>query len=165
MKRRDRKWRTWETAGLFVVILLGNTLHFVYDWTGQARWAAYVSVPWLLWTAAQCIGLRSLRPAAPRAVGLLAGMAAIPLLFYGYTGVTGANVGVVNVLIFQAAVLLAFWVSTALQKRGALTAPVWQAVGVLVMAALCAAFVLWTVSPPALPIFTDPVDGTRGVTI
>ena len=43
MKRRDRKWRTWETAGLFVVILLGNTLHFVYDWTGQARWAAYVS--------------------------------------------------------------------------------------------------------------------------
>ena len=91
MKRRDRKWRTWETAGLFVVILLGNTLHFVYDWTGQARWAAYVSavnestwehmkllfVPWLLWTAAQCIGLRSLRPAAPRAVGLLAGMAAV----------------------------------------------------------------------------------------
>ena len=173
MKRRDRKWRTWETAGLFVVILLGNTLHFVYDWTGQARWAAYVSavnestwehmkllfVPWLLWTVAQCIGLRSLRPAAPRAVGLLAGMAAIPLLFYGYTGVTGVNVGVVNVLIFQAAVLLAFWVSTALQKRGALTAPVWQAAGVLVMAALCAAFVLWTVSPPALPVFTDPVDG------
>ena len=30
---------------------------------------------------------------------------------------------------------------------------------------LCAAFVLWTVSPPALPVFTDPVDGTRGVTI
>ena len=187
---------------MFVVILLGNTLHFVYDWTGQARWAAYVSAvnestwehmkllffPALLFTmiqiaaaqerdgaipavravsitAAQCIGLRSLRPAAPRAVGLLAGMAAIPLLFYGYTGVTGVNVGVVNVLIFQAAVLLAFWVSTALQKRGALTAPVWQAVGVLVMAALCAAFVLWTVSPPALPVFTDPVDGTRGVTI
>ena len=35
----------------------------------------------------------------------------------------------------------------------------------VVMAALGAAFVLWTVSPPALPIFTDPVDGTRGVTI
>ena len=97
-------------------------------------------------------------------MGLLAGMAAIPLLFYGYTGITGANVGVVNVLIFQAAVLLAFWVSTALQKRDTLTAPVWQAAGVLVMAALCAAFVIWTVSPPALPVFTDPVDGTRGVT-
>ena len=97
MKRKDQKWHTWEVAGLFAVILLGNTLHFVYDWTGQARWAAYISavnestwehmkllfVPWFLWTAAECIGLRSLRPAGPRAAGLLAGLAAIPLLFYG----------------------------------------------------------------------------------
>ena len=66
MKRKDQKWHTWEVAGLFAVILLGNTLHFVYDWTGQARWAAYISavnestwehmkllfVPWFLWTAA-----------------------------------------------------------------------------------------------------------------
>ena len=175
----DKKWRTWEVLGLLFVLAAGNLLHFVYDWTGQSPVVGALAavnesvwehmkllfVPWLLWTAAQCIGLRSLRPAAPRAIGLLAGMAAIPLLFYGYTGVTGVNVGVVNVLIFQAAVLLAFWVSTALQKRGTLTAPVWQAVGVLVMAALCAPFVLWTVSPPALPVFTDPVDGTRGVTI
>ena len=117
-----------------------------------------------MWTAAECIGLRSLRPAAPRAVGLLAGMAAIPLLFYGYTGVTGVNVGVVNVLIFQAAVLLAFWVSTALQRQGALTGPVWQAAGILVLAAVCAAFAVWTVSPPELPVFTDPTDGTRGIT-
>lgn len=169
----------WPLAGFLTVSALGTLAHFAYEWSGKQLLAGafcavnestwehmkLLFVPWLLWTAAQCIGLRSLRPAAPRAVGLLAGMAAIPLLFYGYTGVTGVNVGVVNVLIFQAAVLLAFWVSTALQKRGALTAPVWQAVGVLVMAALCAAFVLWTVSPPALPIFTDPVDGTRGVTI
>lgn len=178
MKRKDQKWHTWEVAGLFAVILLGNTLHFVYDWTGQARWAAYISavnestwehmkllfVPWFLWTAAECIGLRSLRPAGPRAVGLLAGMAAIPLLFYGYVGVTGVSVDVVNILIFQAAVLLAFWVSTALQRRGALTGPVWQAAGVLVLAAVCAAFAVWTVSPPELPVFTDPTDGTRGIT-
>ena len=43
MKQRNQKWHTWETAGLFAVILLGNTLHFVYDWTGQARWAAFIS--------------------------------------------------------------------------------------------------------------------------
>ena len=140
MRQRGQKWRTWEMAGLLAALLLGNTLHFVYDWTGQARWAAYLAatnestwehmkllaVPWVLWTIAECIGLRSLRPAGPRAAGLLAGLAAIPLLFYGYVGVIGFHVAVVDVLIFQAAVLLAFWVSTALQKRGTLTAPVWQ---------------------------------------
>ena len=70
---------------------------------------------------------------------------------------------VVDVLIFQAAVLLAFWVSTALQKRGTLTAPVWQAAGVLVLAAVSAAFVVWTASPPELPVFIDPTNGTRGI--
>ena len=85
MRQRGQKWRTWEMAGLFAALLLGNTLHFVYDWTGQARWAAYLAatnestwehmkllaVPWVLWTIAECIGLRSLRPAGPRAAGLL----------------------------------------------------------------------------------------------
>lgn len=92
MRQRGQKWRTWEMAGLFAALLLGNTLHFVYDWTGQARWAAYLAaanestwehmkllaVPWVLWTIAECIGLRSLRPAGPRAAGLLAGLTAIP---------------------------------------------------------------------------------------
>lgn len=87
MKQRNQKWHTWETAGLFAVILLGNTLHFVYDWTGQARWAAFISavnestwehmkllfVPWFLWTIAECIGLRSLRPAGPPGGGSAGG--------------------------------------------------------------------------------------------
>ena len=123
----------------------------------------HVAVPWVLWTIAECIGLRSLRPAGPRAAGLLAGLTAIPLLFYGYVGVIGFHVAVVDVLIFQAAVLLAFWVSTALQKRGTLTATVWQAAGVLVLAAVSTAFVVWTASPPELPVFIDPTNGTRGI--
>lgn len=78
MRQRGQKWRTWEMAGLFAALLLGNTLHFVYDWTGQARWAAYLAatnestwehmkllaVPWVLWTIAECIG-----PAQPASSG------------------------------------------------------------------------------------------------
>ena len=174
---KDTRWRTWEIIGLFWTLAAGNLLHFVYDWTGSSVAAALFSavnestwehmkllaVPWVLWTIAECIGLRSLRPAGPRAAGLLAGLTAIPLLFYGYVGVIGFHTAVVDVLLFQAAVLLAFWVSTALQKRGTLTAPVWQAAGVLVLAAVSTAFVVWTASPPELPIFIDPTNGTRGI--
>ena len=53
----------FETAGMLFTLLFGNLLHFVYDWTGQAGWAAYLSavnestwehmkllaVPWLVW--------------------------------------------------------------------------------------------------------------------
>ena len=174
---KNTRWQAWETIGLLWTLAAGNLLHFVYQWTGESTVAGLfaavnestwehmklLAVPWVLWTIAECIGLRSLRPAGPRAAGLLAGLAAIPLLFYGYVGVIGFHVAVVDVLIFQAAVLLSFWVSTALQKRGTLTAPVWQAAGVLVLAAVSTAFVVWTASPPELPVFIDPTNRTRGI--
>ena len=175
--KREQNWRTWETAGMLVTLLLGNGLHFLYDWTGQAGWASYISavnesawehmkllaVPWILWTAVTCIVQRGLRCAGPRAAGLLAGLALIPAVFYTYTGIIGRSVDVVNVLLFQAAVLLAYWVSRSLQKRGALTAPVWQAAGAAVQVGIAALFAVWTASPPDLPLFVDPTNGTRGV--
>lgn len=38
--RKERERRTLETAGMLFTLLFGNLLHFVYDWTGQAGWAA-----------------------------------------------------------------------------------------------------------------------------
>lgn len=132
--RKERERRTLETAGMLFTLLFGNLLHFVYDWTGQAGWAAYLSavnestwehmkllaVPWLVWTVVTIVVNRCAASALPRAIGLLAGLAAIPALFYTYTGILGKSVGVVNILIFQAAVLLAYFVSVSLQKSARL---------------------------------------------
>ena len=87
--RKERERRTLETAGMLFTLLFGNLLHFVYDWTGQAGWAAYLSavnestwehmkllaVPWLVWTIVtiavnRCAALRSesfwpVSPASP----------------------------------------------------------------------------------------------------
>lgn len=131
--RKERERRTLETAGMLFTLLFGNLLHFVYDWTGQAGWAAYLSavnestwehmkllaVPWLVWTIVTIAVNRCAASALPRAIGLLVGLAAIPALFYTYTGILGKSVGVVNILIFQAAVLLAYFVSASLQRAPA----------------------------------------------
>ena len=101
--------------------------------------------------------------AAPRAAGLLTGLILIPALFYTYTGICGKSVDVVNVLIFQAAVLAAWLVSRGLQRRGSLSAPLWQVLGILVQLGAAAVFAVWTVNPPELPLFVDPTNGTRGV--
>ena len=98
--RKERERRTLETAGMLFSLLFGNLLHFVYDWTGQAGWAAYLSavnestwehmkllaVPWLVWTVVTIVVNRCAASAFPRAIGLLAGLAALPALFYTYTG-------------------------------------------------------------------------------
>lgn len=175
--RKERERRTLETAGMLFTLLFGNLLHFVYDWTGQAGWAAYLSavnestwehmkllaVPWLVWTVVTIVVNRCAASAFPRAIGLLAGLAAIPALFYTYTGILGKSIDVVNILIFQAAVLLAYFVSVSLQKSARLSSVPFQILGILLHLLAVLAFLFFTSSPPALPLFVDPTNGTRGI--
>ena len=173
--RKERERRTLETAGMLFTLLFGNLLHFVYDWTGQAGWAAYLSavnestwehmkllaVPWLVWTVVTIAANRCAASALPRAIGLLAGLAAIPALFYTYTGILGKSVGVVNILIFQAAVLLAYFVSASLQKSARLSSVPFQILGILLHLLAALAFLFFTSFPPSLPLFVDPTNGCR----
>lgn len=136
----DRKWRTWEVLGLIFVLVAGNLLHFVYEWCGESPIAGVLAsvnestwehmklltTPWGLWSIVELIALRrtGLPVLTARAAGLLAGLAAIPLLFYGYQGVLGRDIMWLDVAIFQIAVLLGFWVTWAMLRRLALASPV-----------------------------------------
>ena len=163
----DKKWRTWEVLGLLFVLAAGNLLHFVYDWTGQSPvvgalaavnesvWEhmKLLTTPWVLWSIAElvAVGRSGLPVTAARAAGLLAGLAAIPMLFYTYRGVLGRDLMWMDIAIFQIAVLLGFWVSWTVLRRRALAAPLWQVAGGAVLAAVWAAFIV------------DPETGLRGI--
>ena len=137
---KDTHWRRWEIVGLLWTLAAGNLLHFVYDWTGQSVAAGLFSavnestwehmkllaVPWILFSLAEYIAVRSGGVAAPRAAGLLVGLAAIPLLFYGYQGVVGRDSMIVDILIFQVAVLLhqGLIYNDILEKTGASSATI-----------------------------------------
>ena len=69
----------------------------------------------------------------------------------------------VDVLIFQLAVLLAFWVSWSVQARRVLDGPVWQILGGVTLLAVWGLAIWWTYAPPRLPLFVDPTDGSRGI--
>ena len=173
----EKRWRTWETVGLLVVLAAGNLLHFIYDWTGQSPIAAplaavnestwehmkLLAVPWLVWTVVTIVVNRCAASALPRAIGLLAGLAAIPALCYTYQGILGRGIMWVDVLIFQLAVLLAFWVSWSVQARRVLDGPVWQILGGVTLLAVWGLAIWWTYAPPQLPLFVDPTDGSRGI--
>ena len=177
----DRRWRKWELAGLFLTLILGNLLHFVYDWSGQssvvAAFAAVnestwehmklLAVPWIVWSLVEAAVLRkSRRPVLmARALGLLAGLLLIPLVYYTYTGALGTGSMVVDVVLFQAAVLLAALVSWRVQAKGSLSGVGWNVLGLLVLLGVWALFVWWTYDPPQLPVFIDPTDGTRGLAV
>ena len=172
---KERNWRRWEVAGLFFAIGAGNLLHFVYEWSGESPVAALfaavnestwehmklLAVPWILWTAVELLVLRC-SVLAVRAAGLVTGLAMIPLLYYTYTGALGVSSSLVNIIIFQLAVLAAFAVSFCMQKKRRLTGPVWQLAGGAVLLGLAVLFVWWTFDPPQLPVFIDPTTGLAG---
>ena len=169
--------RKWQRLGMVLTGAAGTLLHFVYDWTGKSVAAALFSavnestwehmkllaVPWILFSLVEYIVLRSGGIAGPRAAGLLVGLAAIPLLFYGYKGIVGQGNMIVDILIFQVAVLLAFWVSWTLQKRRRLSGAGWTVLGLLVLLGVWALFLLFTFRAPDLAVFVDPQTGTRGI--
>ena len=167
----------WELIGFAFTGAVGTLLHFVYEWTGgnpliaafcavnESTWEhmKLLAVPWLVWTIVTIVVNRCAASALPRAIGLLAGLAAIPALFYTYTGILGKSVGVVNILIFQAAVLLAYFVSVSLQKSARLSSVPFQILGILLHLLAALAFLFFTSFPPSLPLFVDPTNGTRGI--
>ena len=90
------------------------------------------------------------------------GLTAIPMLFYTYQGIVGRNLPPVNIIIFQVAVLLAFWVSWHIQDKRKWSGKPWQWLGGLLLLAAGVLFVLWTYRPPRLAVFMDPLTGQVG---
>ena len=174
---RQRSWQKWELGGLFFAIGTGNLLHFVYEWCGEHPAAALISginestwehmkllaVPWLVWTAVELLVLWGDGSLFARAAGLLTGLVLIPALYYTYTGALGISSSLVNIMIFQLAVLAGFGVSWRLHGQRRFGAVGWQALGAAFLLAAAALFAWWTFAPPQLPLFVDPVTGTSGV--
>ena len=172
----EEKQHHWEIAGLLLTLAAGNLLHFVYGWSGNHPMAAafaavnestwehmkLLAVPWILWSLTEAVicGGTAL---FSRMLGLLAGLTAIPTAFYTLRGITGQTHHLVNILIFQLAVLLAFAVSRRARRSGRFDGRGWQLLGLLLMLLVGALFLRWTYHTPHLPIFADPVTGIAGI--
>ena len=166
-----------QLLGFAVTALLGTLLHFLYEWTGGARWAAIISGvnestfehmkllfwPMLVFALFQwyfhsergdfwCVKLR----------GMLLGLALIPVLFYTYNGVIGKSPDFVNIAIFFVAAAAAYIYESILFKRESLRlcSP---AVSLILIVVIALAFVIFTFRTPRLNIFFDPLTATYGI--
>ena len=172
-----RSVRLWQLMGFAVTSLGGTLLHFLYDFTGKAIWAAPFSGvnestwehmklifwPMLIFAAIEsfffrdredfwCIKLR----------GIIIGLALIPILFYTYNGAIGRSPDWVNIAIFFISAAIAYIYETRLFKKTKITCrfPLLSLGALLAIAML---FVIFTFVTPELGIFRDPITGAYGV--
>lgn len=166
----DKKIDKLTRRGIVFVLLLGTLSHFFYQWSGknflvglffpnsESTWEhmKLLFIPMVLWLLfcsfwlkedADCILPGFL-------CGLLIGTAAIPVLFYSYTGILGKDLFVLDLLVFVSSVLLAF-LTGARFARGCRFRKQRRLLEALVYALLLC-FILFSCYPPKLGIFQIP---------
>ena len=167
----------WQLAGFAATSLGGTLLHYLYDWTRGAWWAAPFSGvnestwehmkllfwPLLLFAALERFFFRERSDfLCVKARGIVLGIALIPILFYTYNGAVGKSPDWINIAIFFVSCALAFLYETkALNRRDTVCTHPHLAQGILLL--LAALFVIFTYLPPEIGIFRDPVTNAYGI--
>ena len=166
----------WQAAGFAVVTFGGTILHFLYDWTGgsilispfsgvnESTWEHMKLLFWplFLFALVQRLFFKDQKNYwCVKLAEILLGLMLIPVLFYTYNGMFGQSPDWINIAIFYITALLVFLFEWWAFKRNLLnrTRP-W-----LVFSSICligALFVMFTFTPPQIPLFRDPLTGTYG---
>ena len=166
----------WQAAGFALATFGGTILHFLYDWTGRSIFAAPFSGvnestwehmkllfwPLLFFSLIQrpffknqknywCIKLAE----------ILLGLMLIPVLFYTYNGAFGKSPDWINISIFYITAVLVF----LFERRGFRTTPLHcnhPRLALAILGLIALLFVVFTFTPPRIPLFQDPLTGTYG---
>ena len=166
----------WQAAGFAFATFAGTLLHFLYDWTSgsalvspfsgvnESTWEHMKLLFWPLFLFALVQRLFFQKQQNYWCVKLLStclGLALIPVLFYTYNGAFGHSPDWLNIAIFYLCAacvfLLEWWLLPKELPRclPALAFTLLCLIGIL--------FVVFTASPPELPLFRDPLTGNYGL--
>ena len=169
---------TLSILGALFVIILGSLLHFVYEWSGNSEVIGSLTpvnestwehlklalIPILLFALIEWFVLRKQNKniICATAVEIWLVILLITSLFYAYTGIIGFHT-------LWADILLAFVVPVIIGKYASYrmliheNQPKSKIVPAISLLLLLFAFVLFTFSPPRIPLFRNPIDDTYGM--
>lgn len=167
----------WQVAGFIFTGVTGTLLHFLFDWTGGSGVAAIFSAvnesiwehlkllfyPMVIFAVAEYVfwGRDTVSFWHIKLIGILVGLALIPVVYYTYTGILGVKADWFNVAIFFLAAGVVYWVETKLFQRG-FACRLDSKLAVAALALIGVLFTVFTFAPPRIPLFQDPVTGTYG---
>ena len=153
------------------VVLLGVFLHYAYDLSGgnpivglfalvsESVWEhlKLVFYPMMALTLWDLISNRrnyaTILPA--RTVGVLSGMAFTIVAFYTVTGIIGAPIAWVNILLYLIAIVVTFRTESLACRRRCLFR---VTTAIIILVGLLVLFIVFTIAPPAIGLFTPMME-------
>lgn len=168
MEKRIKSYTKW---GMLLVVLLGISLHFLYELTGKSMWAGLFSpinesvwehmklafFPLLVYFLYEMLCIRKQIPSLSLASarGILTGTFAIPVIFYTYTGILGFRLLVLDILTLLLGLFLGFYGQQKKIDANSFLPPGKGFLSWGLVFLMCLCFFLFTFWPPALPLFIE----------
>ena len=120
--------------------------------------------PYLIWTIIQYYLMKKEKGIIlSKLIGAVCGMASIVIFFYTYTGITGTSIEFLNILSFFIGVGTAFAIDNYLIKSKKLNSTKYDTIGIAIFIGISALFFIFTIVPPFIPLFKDPINSTYGI--
>ncbi len=94
--------------------------------------------------------------------GTMAGLLAIPFLYYTYKGALGVSADWFNIAIFFIAAAVTFILENKMLKKD-IACPLSPALSIGALILIALAFIVFTFAPPEIPLFMDPVTNGYGI--
>ena len=159
----------------FVIGVIGTLGHFLYEWTGEntlvglffpineSTWEhlKLLFFPTLIYSAIEFFASEekpeNYLPAV--AISVICGMLTIVTLFYTISGIIGYNIDIINISIYYVSIIVMLCKKRKIISSGKFISKTSKLFfgGVLVLFALL--FVIFSLYPPTLGIFTPPIIG------
>ena len=169
----------WELLGIIPLILVGTTMHFLFELTGYWRpmaviaavnesvWEHFKMVFWpgLLYALIEYPFLKDATTNfwGAKFLGLLTMPVVIALLFYSYTAITGHHNLIADGVIYILSIVAGQLVSLSLLTHAKTMPAMAQRLSVVGLLLMVAAFALFSYFPPKIFLFEDAITGEYGI--
>lgn len=169
--------KRWQIIVTIICLIVGTFLHFTYELSNYNQIVGLFSaVNESVWehlkllvfpmTIVSVIGAFAIKKYSKnywlsQVLGIITAMLFVVIFFYTYTGIIGKNIAILDIGSFVVGIILGEFVTyKILKSKKEYKAEV---PSVLLLIVIILSFIIFTIYPPIIPLFEDPIYGTFGL--
>ena len=168
-----------QLIAILFSLILGTLLHFTYKWSGKNLFVGSFSAvnesvwehlklvfyPMLIATIVEYFFVKKIANnyIEAKTIGIFTAISFIVVAFFTYTGIIGASLIVVDILLFVIAIILGEYVAYKLMRRKNESNNKTKILASIILIFLLLCFILCTYFTPEVNLFRDTTTGEYGI--
>lgn len=169
--------KKWQILASTFSLIFGTLLHFTYEWSNKNAFiSSFSSVNESTWEHLKLaffpmliIGIieyffvknKVNNYIESKTIGITSSILFITSFFYTYTGIIGRSFFLLDIASFIIGILLGEYIVYKMLKQKEMCKL--EALSIITSIIILLCFLIFTIYPPILPLFEDPIYGTFGI--